>query len=178
MSSEFSVREMSLKEIDIRIEYFHRASTDYLKYLGVKREKLPSPSKMRSDYKTELTIPLEDRQFFALIWLDDNGRSIGFSTLDKISFGNEARMHLHILQEQNRHHGAGSTCVRLSTGFYFDHFQLKRIICEPNAFNTAPNRTLQKAGFRFVKTYETVPGPINFSQAVTQWIIELSETHQ
>ena len=38
--------------------------------------------------------------------------------------------------------------------------------------NTAPNRTLQKAGFRYLKTHMTVPGPLNFHQAVTQWVTE------
>ena len=44
--------------------------------------------------------------------------------------------------------------------------------CEPNAFNVAPNRTLQKAGFKYLKTHMTVPGPFNYHQAVTRWVIE------
>ncbi|MDU6731579.1 MAG: GNAT family N-acetyltransferase, partial [Bradyrhizobium sp.] len=46
------------------------------------------------------------------------------------------------------------------------------LFCEPHAYNTAPNRALQKAGFRYVKTYKTVPGPMNYHQAVTRWMIE------
>ena len=38
--------------------------------------------------------------------------------------------------------------------------------------NAAPNRTAQKAGFKFVKTHMTVPGTLNYRQAVTQWVIE------
>ena len=55
---------------------------------------------------------------------------------------------------------------------YFQLLKIKRLFCEPNASNVAPNRTLQKAGFRYVKTHMTVPGPLNFRQAVTQWVIE------
>ena len=40
------------------------------------------------------------------------------------------------------------------------------------AFIVAPNRTLQKAGFKYLKTHMTVPGPFNFHQAVTRWVIE------
>jgi hypothetical protein len=47
-----------------------------------------------------------------------------------------------------------------------------KIFCEPNAFNVAPNRTLQKAGFKYLKTHKIVPGPLNFHQAVTRWMIE------
>ena len=41
-----------------------------------------------------------------------------------------------------------------------------------NVANEASRRTLQKAGFKFVKTHMTVPGPLNYHQAVTQWVIE------
>ena len=50
--------------------------------------------------------------------------------------------------------------------------KIRKLLCEPYAFNDAPNRTLQRAGFRFVKTHETVPGPLNFHQAVTRWLLE------
>ena len=55
---------------------------------------------------------------------------------------------------------------------YFEALALERIFCEPNAFNVAPNRTLQSVGFKYVKTYETVPGWLNFHQAVTRWVLE------
>jgi len=55
---------------------------------------------------------------------------------------------------------------------YFEVLKLERLFCEPNAFNVAPNRTLQSAGFKYLKTYKTVPGPLNYHQAVTRWVIE------
>jgi hypothetical protein len=41
----------------------------------------------------------------------------------------------------------------------------------------APNRTLQRAGFRYEKTRMTVPGWLNYHQAVTRWVLERSATH-
>ncbi len=49
---------------------------------------------------------------------------------------------------------------------------MKRLFCEPNAFNVAPNRALQKAGFKYPKTHMTVPGAFNYHQAVTRWVME------
>jgi hypothetical protein len=46
------------------------------------------------------------------------------------------------------------------------------LFCEPNAFNVGPNRTLQKVGFKYLKTNITVPGPLNYYQAVTRWVLE------
>lgn len=33
-----------------------------------------------------------------------------------------------------------------------------------------PNRVMPKSGFRFIKRYRTVPGPINFQQGVNRYV--------
>jgi hypothetical protein len=43
------------------------------------------------------------------------------------------------------------------------------LYCEPYALNPAPNKTLEKLGFKFLKTYTTIPGWINFEQEVNLW---------
>jgi len=63
-------------------------------------------------------------------------------------------------------------CVRDSVELLFEALRLERLYCEPNAFNTAPNRTLQKAGFKCLKTHRTVSGPLNYHQAVTRCVVE------
>ena len=106
-----------------------------------------------------------------LVWLLGD-RRIGFSTADKIRYGEQANMHLHVIEPERRQQGVGAECVRRSVDIYFQRLGLKRLYCEPNAFNVAPNRALQKAGFKYLKTHMTVPGPLNFHQAVTRWVIE------
>ncbi len=106
-----------------------------------------------------------------LIWLAD-GRPVGFSSCDKIVYGEQANMHLHVVDPARRNQGIGAECVRRSADLYCERLKLKRLFCEPNAFNVAPNRALQKAGFRYLKTHMTVPGPLNYHQAVTRWVIE------
>ncbi|MUV02499.1 hypothetical protein GN157_02150 [Flavobacterium rakeshii] len=59
----------------------------------------------------------------------------------------------------------------MSTAAYFNNLKLKKLYCQPNAFNPSPNKTLEKAGFRFVKEYITTPGSITFEQAVKLWEI-------
>jgi RimJ/RimL family protein N-acetyltransferase len=101
-----------------------------------------------------------------------NDQPIGFSMSDKIVFGERANMHLHVVNPENRNQGMGTECVRRSVDIYFEALRLKRLFCEPNAFNVAPNRTLQKAGFRYVKTHMTVPSALTYHQAVTRWVVE------
>jgi RimJ/RimL family protein N-acetyltransferase len=166
-----TVREMTLGETVLRIRYFHDASPEYLELLGVDPTRLMAPPVWEDYYRRNFSLPLEQRPSFELIWLLED-RPIGFSTADKIVFGDQAFMHLHIIDPDERAHGAGVECVRWSVEIYFDRLKLRTLFCEPNAFNVAPNRTLQKAGFSYVKTHMTVPSPLNFHQAVTRWAIK------
>ncbi|MGH9043410.1 MAG: GNAT family N-acetyltransferase [Acidimicrobiales bacterium] len=151
-----SVRPMCLDEVHIRIAYFHNASDDYLNTLGVDRT---------------LLLALRERETYGLLWEHD-GQPAGFSTLDRIRFGEEAFMHLHILESSNRRIGFGTHFVRLSLRHYLEVLKLHHLYCEPNAFNTAPNRTVQRAGFRYLFSHEATPSPIDFPQATTRWVFE------
>lgn len=165
------VREMELAETAIIIDYFHNATPEHLEMLGVDPSRLPPRKLWRELLEAEYAVPAGQRRNIFLLWLAD-GRPAGFSTCDKIVHGERANMHLHVLDPDSRSKGAGTVFVRHSVDFYFDRLALKSLFCEPNAFNVAPNRTLQKAGFKYLKTHMTVPGPLNFHQAVTRWVIE------
>ena len=165
------IREMALDEVGLIIDYFHGAPPEHLEALGVDPTRLPTRQTWRERYVEEYGKPIQDRSTLLVIWQLD-GVGIGFSTSDKIVYGEEAHMHLHVLEPQRRRAGIGSACVRETVGLYFNALRLKRLFCEPNAFNVAPNRTLQSVGFRYVKTHKTVPGPLNYHQAVTRWVLE------
>jgi hypothetical protein len=62
---------------------------------------------------------LPERSSFQLVWLLD-GRPVGFSTADKIQFGEQANMHLHIVEPDRRRPGMGVQFVRMSAQLYFD----------------------------------------------------------
>lgn len=166
-----NVREMLLEEVGVVIDYFHESSAEHLELLGVDPTRLPGRVHWRQLYEADFAQPIERRRSLLLLWETDAG-PIGFSSVDKIVYGKEAYMHLHILDSGQRHSGYGVTGVHLSVDIYFDRLRLERLYCEPNAFNVAPNRTLQKAGFKYLKTHRTVPGPLNFHQAVTRWVFE------
>jgi RimJ/RimL family protein N-acetyltransferase len=166
-----TVREMAGSEIDIIIEYFLRSTPEHLEILGIDPTRLPAPERLRERFGRERAQPIEQRAWVVVIWLLDD-RPIGFSTSDKIAYGEQANMHLHVVDPERRNRGHGVECVRRSVDIYFERLKLKRLFCEPNAFNVAPNRTLQKAGFKYLKTHMTVPGPLNYHQAVTRWVIE------
>jgi RimJ/RimL family protein N-acetyltransferase len=168
---DIAVREMALAETDLVVDYFHSATPEHLEMLGVDPTRLPRPDAWREAIRRDFAQPLEKRLAFAVTWLLD-GQPVGFSSCDQIVIGDRANMHLHVTKAGYRQQGIGTQCVRRSVDLYFERLRLKRLICEPNAFNVGPNRTLQKAGFAYVKTHMTVPGPLNYHQAVTRWVVE------
>ncbi len=118
------VRPMELDEVDIRIDYFHDASDEYLAQLGADRARLPSRDAWRTYYAEDFARPLAERETYNLIWEVD-GRPIGFSSVDHIDFGEEAFMHLHIVEEPTRRRGLGTELVRLSVAEYFRALELQ-----------------------------------------------------
>ncbi|HEY0280968.1 MAG TPA: hypothetical protein VGC32_22110 [Solirubrobacterales bacterium] len=82
------VRPMRLEEVDLRIDYFHDASDEYLEHLGADRARMPSRDAWRAYYAEDFARPLAERETYNLIWEVD-GRAIGFSSVDHITFGEE-----------------------------------------------------------------------------------------
>lgn len=165
------VREMAIDEVGFIIDYFHSATPEHLELMGVDPTRLPGRRQWREHYVAQYDKPPSDRSVALVVWELD-GAAFGFSTADSVVRGEEARMHLHIVDARHRGSGLGHDCVRRTAALYMRVFGLKRVFSEPNAFNVAPNRTLQRAGFRYVKTHMTVPGPLNYHQAVTRWVLE------
>jgi RimJ/RimL family protein N-acetyltransferase len=166
-----TVRLMTASETDLIIDYFWRSTPEHLESMGVDPTRLPGIESWRRRYDSEFSLPMDQRTSVMVTWLLDD-QPVGFSTADKITYGERANMHLHVIDSSHRARGVGVSCVRKSVDIYFETLQLKRLFCEPNAFNVAANRTLQKAGFKYLKSHMTVPGSLNFHQAVTRWVIE------
>jgi Acetyltransferase (GNAT) domain len=165
------VRPMRIEEVGFRIDYFHDASDEYLVKLGVDRALLPGREAWRTHYEEDFARPIAERDSYNLVWELD-GWPVGFSSTDKIEFGEQAFMHLHIVEEPNRRRGLGAEFVRLSVEEYFRALELRRLFSQPNAYNVAPNRALQRAGFIYVFSAEMQPSTINFVQPITRWVLE------
>jgi hypothetical protein len=92
--------------------------------LGVDPTRLPTADAWRERFQHEFSLPLDKRLgFFVILLLDD--QAVGFSSCDKIVFGEHANMHLHVAEPQRRHQGIGTECVRRSVEIYFQKLRLK-----------------------------------------------------
>lgn len=164
-----------LQEIDIEplSDYWFKASPEFLQGMGVDLAKMPARADWETMLQEQLSQSLEEKKSYCFIW-QLAGEAVGHSNVNRIVFGSEAYMHLHLWRSDLRQKGLGVDFVRLTIPHFFQDLQLQKIYCEPYQLNPGPNKTLEKAGFHFVKTHITVPGFINFEQPVNLWEIERS----
>jgi RimJ/RimL family protein N-acetyltransferase len=174
LNAAISVRELAPHDLPALVGYWLNASPDFLLGMGVDLAKMPSGEVWTASLNEQLSLPLEEKTSYCMIWELD-GRAVGHSNVNKIERGEAAFMHLHLWERDIRQKGLGAALVRLTVPHFFEKFHLKRLFCEPYALNPAPNRTLEKVGFRFVKTHVTTPGWLNFEQPVNLWELTLEQ---
>ena len=163
-----SVREIQLIDIDLIADYWLNSDADFLINMGVDLKKLPTRNELIKMLIEQLNTSIAHKKSFALIW-ELNNKQIGHSNVNEVKIGKEATLHLHLWKSTHRKKGIGVELVKKSLPFYFEKLKLKRLICEPYALNTAPNKTLKKIGFEFIKKHRTIPGSLNFEQEVNRW---------
>ncbi len=163
-----AVREMEPKDIPLIIDYFYNADAEFLAGMGADKNRLPGKREWHHKLEQEYSKPFTEKEHYYIIWLEE-GKAIGHSSLNEIVYGHSAKMHLHLWSPSKRKRGLGKQLLSLTLPHYFSTFKLRTLICEPYAANPAPNRTLPHLGFVRVKTYATIPGKINFYQAVHQY---------
>jgi RimJ/RimL family protein N-acetyltransferase len=169
-ANTLSVREMQTGDIDAIAQYWSGSDSSFLLGMGVDLEKLPAKDEFATMLSEQLSLPYKEKQSYCIIWQVDD-QAVGHSNINKIRFGEEAYMHLHLWDAGVRRKGLGTALVKMTLPYFFENFKLKKLYCEPYALNPAPNKTLEKTGFEFIKEYITIPGSINFEQKVKQWVL-------
>ncbi|TVZ55573.1 RimJ/RimL family protein N-acetyltransferase [Lutibacter sp. Hel_I_33_5] len=170
INNKLTVREFTIDDVNFIVDYFYNATDEFLLGMGAIKEKLPKRTLFYDIIYSEVEKKYRNKNLYYIIWLLNN-EPVGHSHINKINFGKEAYMHLHLWKNPNRQKGLGSAFVKETLPYYFKNFQLENLFCEPYAENPSPNKTLLKVGFDFVKGYETIPGTINFHQKVNQYIL-------
>ena len=170
IEKNLSVRQLEINDLELIVDYFLKSDNDFLFGMGVDISKLPSREDWLNILISNFHLNLDKKTFFYIIWLLDN-QPVGHCNINKINFGKDAFMHLHLWQGQTRQKGIGFDLLKMTLPYFFDIFKLKTLYCEPSALNPSPNKILEKLGFDFVKSYETTPGWINFYQLVNMWCL-------
>ena len=65
--------------------------------------------------------------------------------------------------------------VKQSIPHFFEKLKLQTLFCEPAALNPAPNKTLEKIGFKYIKSHTTIPAGWTFEMEVNLWELTLED---
>lgn len=166
--NNLSVRELQHSDTESIIDYWLNSDPAFLEAMGVDLKKIPDRNQWEEMLAEQIHHSYKEKKSHCTIWMLNNN-AIGQCNVNKIIVAEEAYMHLHIWNAENRKLGVGTELVKKSIPFFFKNLELKKIFCEPYALNPAPNRTLEKLGFEFVKTHITTPGWLNIEQSVNLW---------
>jgi len=177
ISPSLLVREIQQSDIEPLSDYWFKSDPAFLINMGVDLSKMPTREEWEQMLNEQLSQSYKEKKSYCIIWLLD-GEPIGHSNVNRIIFGEEAYMHLHIWEPGNRTKGLGLQFVKMTLPFFFEKMKLRKICCEPYSLNPAPNKTMEKLGFEFIKEYVTVPGFINFEQPVKHWELTLEKFNQ
>jgi RimJ/RimL family protein N-acetyltransferase len=169
-----SVREIEHRDIEPLSDYWFKSDAEFLINMGVDLSKMPTQVEWQKMLTEQINQSYREKQSYCIIWMLNN-QAVGHANINRIIFGEEAYMHLHIWKQANRTKGMGLAFVKMTLPFFFDNMNLKKICCEPYALNPAPNKTLEKLGFEFIKEYVTTPGWINYEQLVKHWELDLEK---
>jgi RimJ/RimL family protein N-acetyltransferase len=161
------VREATSNELPLIVQYWSTRTDEQLLKMGVDLEKIKQVD-LEFFISQSFQLPYEQKTSYFVVCFFD-GKAVGHSNVGKIIFGEEAYMHLHIWESTHQQQGIGQQMVIQAISWYFEKLQLKKLICEPNAFNEAPNKTLQKVGFSFQYQHDCIPGFINFFQSINRY---------
>ena len=171
------VREIRKDDIGFICDYWHNSDPKFLIGMGVDLQKIPSRNQLSEFLVQQINAPFSKKSSYALIWNIDNIPA-GHCNVNKIKFGEEGFMHLHLWKSSSRKKGLGFQLVKLSLPYFFENLQLETIYCEPYSLNPAPNKLLKKLGFEFEREYTTIPGSINFEQPVRRWRLTKKSYHR
>ncbi len=172
-----SVREIEKSDIELLVRYWLESDEAHHAGMGVDPAKIPDEKAWRLMLSKQLNQPYKEKLSYCIIWEVD-GKPMGHCNINPVVFGEEAFIHLHLWKSDIRKKGIGTELVKMTLPYFFNNMQLKKIYCEPYALNPAPNKTLPKLGFEFVKEYTTIPGAINFEQPVRRWELSLEKFKQ
>src|SRR4051812_42105165 len=172
---EIDVRPFSSRrEYEMMADYFCKGDEAFLRGMGVDPARLPNRDEWVASLLVDHEKPDSEKDRLYLLW-SYRGEPIGHSSINKIVPGVEGHIHLHMWKAELRKAGLGTELVRRSVAYYFDRFDLQKLVCEPYADNPAPNRVLARLGFSFVRRYRTKPGATAFDQDVNRYELKLDD---
>ena len=114
---KLSVREIQQKDIELIINYWLNADKAFLENMGVDVNKMPTRESWVNMLSQQLYQSYHEKKSYCIIWQVD-GKAAGHSNVNKIIFGQEAFMHLHLWKKDIRKSGLGTELVKMTLPYF------------------------------------------------------------
>src|SRR5712672_977157 len=111
---EMEIRHFRTKEeYGQMVDYFTQSADEFLRGMGIDPPKLPSRETWLAEVWEDHHKPEPEKDRIYLAWVYD-GELVGHSSINKIRWGEEASIHLHLWKPQLRRKGIGAEFFRRS----------------------------------------------------------------
>ena len=130
------MREMAVPDVGLLADCFSKLSAVSLASLGLADWRCLTRAQWQMELSETVRVPPSRRENFFLVWELD-GHLIGFSIANAIKFGEEARMHIRMIDQACVDAGK-TTLVRRSVDAYFETLKLRRLYYEPDKCDAHP----------------------------------------
>ena len=65
-NQDISVREIKITDVDLLVDYWFKADSDYLASMGADKNKLPTRKEMTEILTEQINLPIQDKKSYAL----------------------------------------------------------------------------------------------------------------
>src|SRR5687768_4121875 len=125
------------------VDYFLQSSSEFLMGMGIDPQRMTVKEVWLEAVWADHHRPNEQKDRIYVAWIYD-GTLVGHSSINKMIWGKEASIHLHLWRAELRQKGIGTRFFGLSANYFLTNFGFEKLYCEPYAENPAPNRSLAK----------------------------------
>ncbi len=174
MNMNLTIQELQKDHIPYILGYWQNASQEELLAMGIDLNHLSVLDNLGQRLEKQLELANEKKGAFVLVAFIDE-QPVGHCYVNNLTYGKDAFMHLHIWKSINLKKGLGSQMVKQSIPHFFEKLKLQTLFCEPAALNPAPNKTLEKIGFKYIKSHTTIPAGWTFEMEVNLWELTLED---
>src|SRR5688572_4284888 len=119
-----STREIQPGDVPLIVNYWQHADPAFLLGMGVDLNKMPPADQLHTMISEQLSQSYNQKKAYAIIWLIDD-QPAGHCNVNKIIFGDEAYMHLHLWNSDTRQKGSGVELVKMTIPYFFKNLELK-----------------------------------------------------
>jgi RimJ/RimL family protein N-acetyltransferase len=149
-TENLSVREIQEQDIAHLISYWQNASNEFLLAMGADPAKLPDAEQLQQMLLEQISRPYVEKASYCIIWLL-NDKPIGHSNVNKIIFGKEAFMHLHLWNQSSRQSGIGSKLVERTIPYFFKNLEIKNPLLRTLCFESRSQQYFKENWVSFCK---------------------------